>query len=119
MTKIATILYLVQMTERNTQKYQQRTEIFKAMAHPMRLYILDILSTQSPLCVCEIQEKTGMNLSTLSRQLEKLRKAGFITDRREGRNIYYSLKICCLENFIGCVEKVIESRESVNKELSC
>lgn len=104
------------VSELRTDKYALRTEIFKAMAHPVRLQILDILNEQSPLCVCDIQEKVGINISTLSRHLEKLRKAGFIDDRREGRHIYYSLEIRCLGNFIGCVENVIARRQDPRTE---
>jgi DNA-binding transcriptional ArsR family regulator len=112
--------YVGPMTEENSRKYQERTETFKALAHPMRLLILDILSNESPLCVCDIQERSELNMSTLSRHLDKLKKAGFISDRREGRHIYYSLKICCLDQFICCVGDVVKGRKPLNEgECAC
>jgi DNA-binding transcriptional ArsR family regulator len=96
------------MNSSEENKYQRRTEILKALAHPERLRITDILSDQSPLCVCEIQEKMEINLSTLSRHLDRLKKAGIVEDNREGRNIYYKLRFCCLDRFFSCIDTVIE-----------
>ncbi|MDC7222347.1 MAG: metalloregulator ArsR/SmtB family transcription factor [Spirochaetales bacterium] len=90
------------------EKYERRTEILKALAHPERLRITDILSRNPPLCVCDIQKELDINMSTLSRHLERLKKAKIVEDKREGRNIYYKLNFCCLDRFFSCVDSVIE-----------
>lgn len=98
------------MTEQEKQKYTLRTEIIKALACPTRLFIVDSLTNKESLCVCELQKSSGVSISTLSRHLNKLKKAGIIEDRKEGRNIYYSLRICCLDQFFSCIETVLENR---------
>ena len=110
------------MTDSDKGKYERRTEILKALAHPERLRITDILSKKSPLCVCEIQKLMDINISTLSRHLERLKKAGIVEDSREGRNIYYRLKFCCLKSFFTCIDSVAAKRDcgdSVIEECSC
>ncbi|MBN2627752.1 MAG: winged helix-turn-helix transcriptional regulator [Spirochaetales bacterium] len=92
----------------NDNQFQRRAAILKALAHPERLKITHILSEKSPLCVCDIQEKLDINMSTLSRHLEKLKSAGIVEDTREGRHIYYDLKFTCLESFLSCIDSVDE-----------
>ncbi len=94
------------MSEGKSDKYETRAEILKALAHPERLRITSVLSEQSPLCVCDIQDRMGINISTLSRHLERLKKAGIVEDSREGRHIYYTLRFTCLERFLSCIDSV-------------
>lgn len=94
------------MTDQDKTKYLQRTERLKALASPTRLQIIDILTVESPLCVCEIQERVEVNMSTLSRHLDQLRQAGFLEVRKEGRKIYYTLKACCLDQLFACIENL-------------
>ena len=96
------------MYEAENDSYARQAAVLKALAHPERLRITHILSEKSPLCVCEIQEKMGINISTLSRHLERLKKEGIVTDNREGRNIYYTLRFSCLERFLSCIDSLDE-----------
>ncbi len=62
----------------------------KALAHPVRLRILAMLRG-GELCVCEITEVVGLAASTVSQHLSDLRRAGFVTERKEGRWVHYAL----------------------------
>jgi ArsR family transcriptional regulator len=62
----------------------------KAVAHPVRLEILDILS-HDPQCVCELAECLDKRQSYISQQLMVLRDANLVTAERQERNIYYQL----------------------------
>lgn len=76
-------------------------EIFKALANPTRLQILDWLKTpeeyfpdqQEPfstgICVGQIQRKTGMTQSTISENLSVMQRAGLLTSIRKGQWTYY------------------------------
>ncbi len=64
--------------------------IFKALAHPARLAILEVLR-DGEACVCHMEAHLGYRQSYLSQQLAVLREAGIISDRREGWNIYYQV----------------------------
>lgn len=68
--------------------YDSQTKLFKALMHPARLGILDVLRT-GEACVCHMEAALGYRQAYLSQQLMVLREAGLVDDRRDGWNIYY------------------------------
>lgn len=71
--------------------YRAEGELYKALAHPVRLLILDLLSRQEA-CVCHLTAVTGQRQPYISQQLAALREAGLVVDRREGNLVYYRLR---------------------------
>ncbi len=71
-----------------SRKYDQPAALFKLLAHPARLAILEILR-QGEECVCHMEATLGYRQAYLSQQLAVLREAGIIQDRRDGWNIFY------------------------------
>jgi len=63
---------------------------FHALSDETRLEIVGLLS-HGERCVCELQDVLGAAQSRLSFHLKTLKDAGLVTDRREGRWVYYSL----------------------------
>ncbi len=63
-------------------------EILKAIAHPTRLAVLEILR-DGEQCVCHMEAILGIRQARLSQQLMILREAGLVQVRREGSNIFY------------------------------
>lgn len=70
--------------------YRKQAELFRALSHPVRLRILDLLSRQEA-CVCHLTASLGQRQPYVSQQLAILRDAGLVADRREGTLIYYRL----------------------------
>ena len=68
--------------------YQTQTQTFKALMHPTRLAILDILR-DGEQCVCHMEAVFGLRQAHISQHLMVLRDAGLVTDRRDGWNIFY------------------------------
>lgn len=64
--------------------------MFKALSDETRLRILSLLM-EGELCVCDLMAVLRLPQSNVSRHLANLRNAGWVTDRREGLWIYYSL----------------------------
>jgi len=62
--------------------------IFKALMHPARLSILEILR-DGEQCVCHLEAVLGCRQAYISQHLMVLREAGLVEDRREGARIYY------------------------------
>ncbi len=81
----------------------QKVDIFKALAHPVRLEIAERLM-EGERCVCEIAEWFPFDRTTISKHLAILRGCGIIRDRKEGLNVYYSLRMICLGSLIACLE---------------
>jgi ArsR family transcriptional regulator len=65
-------------------------DLFFQASDPTRLIILLRLQVSS-LCVCELSQEMGLSVSAVSHQLKKLRLAGLVSRKREGRHIRYSL----------------------------
>lgn len=70
--------------------YTTEAQLFRALSHPVRLRILDILARQEA-CVCHLTAILGQRQPYVSQQLATLREAGLVIDRREGTLIYYRL----------------------------
>ena len=75
----------------NTEQIEKLSDMFKLFADNTRLRIIcSILNTE--LCVCDLCELLDLNQSTVSHQLQILRNAKLVKYRRDGKQIYYSLK---------------------------
>ncbi|OFZ46240.1 MAG: transcriptional regulator [Bdellovibrionales bacterium RIFOXYB1_FULL_37_110] len=98
--------YLV--LKKNFSNYKKRANIMKAMAHPVRLLILDHLS-KGEMCVCEINELVSLDQSTVSKHLAVLRNAGIVEDEKRGMKVFYTLKTPCVLKYLDCVEGVIRA----------
>ena len=68
--------------------YKKQTDLLKAIAHPTRLAILDILR-EGEQCVCHMEAMLGLRQASISQQLMILRQAGLVEFRRDGLNMYY------------------------------
>ncbi len=62
--------------------------MLKAIAHPRRLSILELLR-HGEQCVCHLEAALGLRQASISQQLMILREAGVVRVRREGLNIFY------------------------------
>src|SRR5512146_2991756 len=70
---------------------QFRAEFFKALAHPLRIKILDNLRA-GETGVNELCTRLGVEQSTLSQQLSILRTRDIVAARKSGNNVFYSVK---------------------------
>jgi len=70
--------------------YEKQARLIKAMAHPTRLHILEILS-KGESCVCHLTTILKRRQPYVSQHLMTLREAGLVMDRRDGPMVYYRL----------------------------
>ncbi len=90
------------------QQYDARACVMKALAHPDRLKIIDVLSRKER-CLCELEPLFRTDKSTLSRHISALRNAGIVRERREGVRVYLTLATPCILNIFDCTMKVIQA----------
>lgn len=83
-----------------TAQNQAMLQRFQAVAEETRFQVVQLLAG-GELCVCEIQEALGAAQSRLSFHLKKLKDAGLVSDRRQGRWVHYSLVPEALEEMSG------------------
>ena len=71
--------------------YQEKTELLKALSHPIRLQIVRGLL----LCGCRnvrcMEEGTGQSQSAISQHLMRLKAAGVVKCARSGNEMYYEV----------------------------
>ena len=74
-----------------TEEQKQAARFAKAMGHPVRLYILELLSRQTCCYSGDLSEVLPIAKSTLSQHLKELKKAGLIQGETEQPKIRYCL----------------------------
>ena len=92
--------------------FTKRARIIKAMGHPSRLAMLHALA-DGELCVCDLQRLSGADMSTVSKHLSLMKKAGLVEDRKEGLRVHYRLRVPCIMDFMSCVEAVLNEVKEV------
>jgi DNA-binding transcriptional ArsR family regulator len=104
------------MEPKTQARLTTRANVFKALAHPSRLFILEQLALKE-LCVCELTEMIGADMSTVSKHLSVLKAAGIVQDRKRGLQVHYRLKMPCVLRFFDCVGEVVETNAKEQWEL--
>ncbi len=89
--------------ELNAEELERAAIILKAVSHPVRISILNALEEGGKLTVTEIHKILGVEQSTASHHLGIMRDKGVLISRREGKNIYYSLRDENLKNLLYCI----------------
>jgi len=100
----------------NMKLLEKQAEIIKAVAHPIRIAIINVLK-KKPYCVCDIVEQTGSERSNISKHLSIMTSAGILDCRKDGLKVIYSLKTPCIMDFLACTTKVLKSQLKENKKL--
>jgi DNA-binding transcriptional ArsR family regulator len=101
---------------RNSKKivYEKQAEILKALAHPVRVAILDFLK-DGEQCVCDIAEFVGSERSNVSKHLSIMVACGILGCRKEGLNMIYSLKAKCIMEFFHCITNCL--KQEANEQI--
>jgi ArsR family transcriptional regulator len=71
--------------------------LFQALSDPTRVHIVQLLR-HGERCVCELMTSLDAAQSRLSFHLKVLKDAGLVSDRKQGRWVYYSLREEALES---------------------
>ena len=88
---------------------QFKAEFFKALAHPLRVRILELLRG-GPLSVTQIREATGVPTSSLSQQLAVLRARNIVTTERRGTTIIYQVAEPELFELLDVARRIFNAR---------
>lgn len=91
--------------ELNAKKLEQLASRLKAIAHPVRIAIIEMLSNESRLSVTEIYQLLEIEQAAASHHLNIMKNKGILESEREGKKIFYSLQNESLSEIIHCVNK--------------
>jgi DNA-binding transcriptional ArsR family regulator len=85
------------------EQLDNAAEMLKAIAHPMRMAIIELLEEGRMLTVTEIHELLSIEQSSTSHHLGILKNKGVLASKRKGKNTFYFLKHERLSQIIECV----------------
>ncbi|NMC58122.1 MAG: helix-turn-helix transcriptional regulator [Candidatus Methanofastidiosa archaeon] len=87
------------------EQLEKASSMLRAIAHPVRIAILNLLDGGKKLTVTEIHEQLGLEQSTTSHHLGILKDKGVLSAKREGKNTYYFIRHENLLGIIECISK--------------
>jgi DNA-binding transcriptional ArsR family regulator len=92
----------------NSDIQQFKTEFFKALAHPMRIRILELLS-EGEKNVNELQAILGSEGSAVSQQLAVLRAKNVVASVKEGTTVIYSLRDPLIKDLLAVARQIFDN----------
>jgi len=93
------------MKEEIRKKHERTARMFKALAHPTRVFVLEELSKKEK-CVCELTALVGDDITTVSKHLSVMKDAGILGSRKEQNRVFYYLKTPCALKFLKCANEI-------------
>jgi ArsR family transcriptional regulator len=100
----------------STPLYQAKAEFFKALGHPVRIRVLELLA-EGGRPVSELLAEIGVEPAHLSQQLAVLRRLNLVTTRREGSAVHYSLVSPQVVELLAAARRILTEVISVQVEL--
>ena len=89
----------------NISKLELAASKLRAISHPMRIAIIELLANGENLSVTEIYEALNIEQATASHHLNILKNKDVLVSKREGKKIFYSIKNMTLTEIIECVNR--------------
>ena len=90
---------------------KQACSLLKALSDPLRLQVLDQLST-GERCVCDLTSSLALSQSRLSFHLKVMKEAGLLSDRQSGRWVYYRIRPQALDALQNWLKELTRSCET-------
>ena len=106
------------MATRTTPDLSRPAALFHALSDQTRLSILHRLRF-GERCVCDLTDALDAAQSRLSFHLKVLKDAGLVTDRREGRWMYYTLNTGALAEINELVESIASAPSAAERRNGC
>jgi ArsR family transcriptional regulator, arsenate/arsenite/antimonite-responsive transcriptional repressor len=106
------------MATRTRHDPRRAARLFQALSDPTRLSIIDRLR-HGERCVCDLTGALDAAQSRLSFHLRVLKDAGLVTDRREGRWMYYTVNADTLAEVAELVDALAPARLAAEDRGGC
>ena len=85
-----------------------KTEFFRALAHPVRIRILEVL-VRGERTVGEIQQELGLEQSLVSQQLSILRSKNIVAARKDGTTVRYTVRDPLLGELLNVARQIFDN----------
>lgn len=97
-----------QRGQSTTTLQDYKAELFRTLANPVRIRILEALRAAGSLTVSEIHQRVGAEPSNVSQHLSIMRNRGVVVARREGTSMWYSVSEPELFNLLDVARIIFE-----------
>jgi len=88
---------------------QFKAEFFKALAHPLRIRIIDALRG-GEVGVNDLSTRLGVEQTTLSQQLAILRSRNLVVGRKNGSNVFYSVRDPAIFRLLDAAREIFNNQ---------
>lgn len=106
------------LTDPNRPLYEVKAGLFKGLAHPIRIRILEVLSSGPEASVSELLTATGLEASHLSQHLAVLRRNRLVVGERRASQVYYRLAYPQVADLLRVARALLgEILESTQRQL--
>ncbi|WNJ17369.1 metalloregulator ArsR/SmtB family transcription factor [Pontibacter sp. G13] len=82
-------------------------DVLRALAHPVRIAIVDLLKKENKLSVTEIHQRLDIEQAVTSHHLRILKDKQIVMAQREGKNTFYSLRTPDFAHIVSAMERII------------
>ena len=94
-----------------------KAEFFRALAHPARIRLLEVLSERGEQSVQALQQQLSADQPIVSQQLAKLRAHGVVTSRKQGTTVLYALADPRIADLLKVAREILNRRLTGTKTL--
>jgi ArsR family transcriptional regulator len=87
-----------------------KAEFFSALAHPLRIRLLEVLVTRPETSVQALQRTLGVAQPIVSQQLARLRAKGIVVTRKQGATTYYAVADPMIKELLQVAKQILNRR---------
>ena len=98
------------MATASGQLQKLKAEFFRALAHPIRIRLLEVLVSTPQRSVQELQHTLGIDQPIVSQQLARLRASGIVAATRSGTATRYSVTDPLLKDLLQVAKRILNGR---------
>ena len=92
------------MNNKISISFQNHANIYKALSHPTRLFIVHEIANNKR-SVSELAKQMEVDISTMSKHLEILKRYKIISGEKEANQVFYKLEFKCVLKFFNCINE--------------
>jgi len=94
-----------------------KAEFFRALGHPARIRLLEVLSERGAQSVQNLQARLDLDQPIVSQQLARLRAGGIVTARKEGTTVLYALANPRIAEILSVAKAILGHRLTGHRTL--
>jgi len=94
----------------STELQRLKAEFFRALAHPIRIRLLEVLVATPEMSVQDLQRRLDIEQPIASQQLARLRASGIVVARRKGSTTRYAVSDPLLRDLLSIAKKILNRR---------